>query len=109
MKQLVNMLAGVAVIAALCCLFGADRILGGIASLVAAHHRTVRSCLAFLQSFYITDGTVVLMPSIKRINCWMRGYHIIDAAGVAKFRFDCDGICHDCGKVGSSIQNEDGE
>ena len=53
--------------------------------------------------FETTPG-VIQNPGIYTIE-----YHVIDATGVAKFRFDCDGLCHDCGKVGSGVQNEDGE
>lgn len=52
---------------------------------------------------------MTILQCLKRIRCWLRGYHVVDAAGVAKFRFDCDGICHDCGTVGSEIASEDGE
>jgi hypothetical protein len=46
---------------------------------------------------------------MRRILCWIRGFHIVDAAGIAKFRYDCPGICHDCGNVGSGVPIEDGE
>ena len=46
---------------------------------------------------------------IRRLLCWLRGYHVADAAGISKFRFDCLGVCRDCGKVGSGIPLEDGE
>ncbi len=46
---------------------------------------------------------------INRIYCYLRGYHIKDSLGVYKFRYDCTGICYDCGKVGSGIALEDGE
>lgn len=45
---------------------------------------------------------------LKRIRCWFRGYHVYDASGVGKFRFDVDGMCFDCGKVGTGT-HEPGE
>lgn len=46
---------------------------------------------------------------IKRVRCWLRGYHVGDAAHTYKFRYDASGVCHDCGAVGTGKQAEDGE
>lgn len=49
------------------------------------------------------------MNWLMRIRCWFRGYHVYDAVGIGKFRYDVSGVCHDCGKVGSGIMIDDGE
>lgn len=38
---------------------------------------------------------------LLRIRCWWRNYHVFDSSNVAKFRYDVDGMCNDCGKVGT--------
>ena len=45
----------------------------------------------------------------RRIWCWLRGYHVGDAEGRYKFRYDVHGMCHDCGKVGSGLPWTGGE
>lgn len=46
---------------------------------------------------------------IRQIRCWLRTYHVKDALGVYKFRYDSPGQCFDCGKVGTGIFDEGGE
>jgi hypothetical protein len=43
----------------------------------------------------------LLIQRLRRVRCWLRGYHVGDAEGRYKFRYDVHGMCHDCGKVGS--------
>lgn len=52
-----------------------------------------------------------IMQRIRRIRCWFRGYHVGDPAAHIqyKFRYDVDGMCWDCGKVGSGLKWRDGE
>lgn len=50
-----------------------------------------------------------MLKRLHRIRCWLRYYHVIDASGVAKFRYDVSGMCFDCGKVGTGVLTEDGE
>lgn len=42
-----------------------------------------------------------------RVRCWFRGYHLYywgDGSGrTAAFRYDCSGVCIDCGTVGTGI------
>ena len=45
--------------------------------------------------------SVRIMQKLRRIRCWFRGYHVGDAEGRYKFRYDVHGMCHDCGKVGT--------
>lgn len=61
-------------------------------------------------------GRMTFMQRLHRIRCWLRGYHVYnkafeDNAGreISRqypFRYDVDGMCADCGKVGSGIMPE---
>jgi hypothetical protein len=59
----------------------------------------------FLVKMEALDRTIraieVVMLRLKRARCATRYHHVADASGVAKFRYDQSGICHDCGKVNS--------
>ena len=48
------------------------------------------------------------MQRLRRIRCWLRGYHR-NSPTIGKFRYDCNGMCCDCGVVGTGISDEDGE
>lgn len=50
----------------------------------------------------------VFRQRLARIRCCLRGYHVVSPDHVAKFRYDVDGFCFDCGKVGSGY-HEPGE
>lgn len=48
---------------------------------------------------------LLVIQRIRRVWCWLRGYHV-HTNGWSSFRYDQDGICRDCGKVGSGISGE---
>lgn len=43
---------------------------------------------------------VTLIQRIYRIRCWWRDYHC-DTPDIGRFRYDVDGNCCYCGKVGT--------
>jgi hypothetical protein len=43
---------------------------------------------------------------LYRIRCWWRYYHC-NTPTIGKFRYDVDGTCCYCGKVGTGIQSYD--
>lgn len=45
---------------------------------------------------------------LARIKCWLRYYHR-NSPAIGRFRYDCSGMCCDCGKVGTGVQGPDGE
>jgi hypothetical protein len=37
------------------------------------------------------------MMFLFKLRCWLRGYHVKDASGVGKWRYDQTCNCYDCG------------
>lgn len=51
---------------------------------------------------------MTFIQRLYRVRCWFRGYHVRSSLHQFPFRYDCPGVCYDCGTVGSGISG-DGE
>ncbi len=51
---------------------------------------------------------MTISQRLARIKCWFRYYHR-NSPAIGRFRYDCSGMCCDCGKVGTGVQGADGE
>jgi len=46
---------------------------------------------------------MTITQRIRRIRCWLRYYHR-NSPEIGRFRYDCPGVCCDCGIVGNGVE-----